>query len=156
MTSQFKFDEYGWTATNIKMYFMRMVAWSVVIQIGDKNRSVVTRTIDKLIQYIDFIKDERLPLYLTDSEKNDAIVKIHLVCQKTITNEMKRKGDTVPTTSKKNWHNDMWQSSAGKLIVCIANRRVFQILNILNVKKSETFVHCLSGRVYWKIVIKEM
>ena len=73
-----------------------------MIQIGDKNRSVVTRTLDKLIQYIDFIKDERFPLYLTDSEKNDAIVKIHLVCQKTITNEMKRKGDTVPTTSKKN------------------------------------------------------
>ena len=37
-----------------------------------------------------------------DGEKNDLIVKIHPVCQKTITNEMKHKGDTVPTTSKKN------------------------------------------------------
>ena len=67
-----------------------------------KQLSVVTRRLDKLIQYIDFIKDERLLLYLTDSEKNDVIVKIHPVCQKTITNEMKRKGDTVPTTYKKN------------------------------------------------------
>ena len=62
---------------------------------------MVNRRLDKLIQYIDFIKDERLLLYLTDSEKNGIIVKIHLVCQKTVTNEMKRKGDTIPTTSKK-------------------------------------------------------
>ena len=44
-------------------------------------------------------------LYLTDSEKNDIIVKTHLVCQKTISNEMKRKVDTIPTTSKKNWRS---------------------------------------------------
>ena len=69
---------------------------------GQKQLSVVTRRIDKLIQYIDFIKDKRLLLYETDSEKNGVIVKIHPVCQKTITSEMKRKGDTVPTTSKKN------------------------------------------------------
>ena len=56
-----------------------------------KQLSVVTRRLDKLIQYIDFIKNERLLLYLTDSEKNDVIVKIHPVCQKTITNEMKHK-----------------------------------------------------------------
>ena len=61
-----------------------------------KQLSVVTRRLDKLIQYIDFIKDERLLLYLTDSEKNDVIVKIYPVCQKTINNEMKRKRDTVP------------------------------------------------------------
>ena len=58
---------------------------------------MVTRRLDNLIQYTDFIKDERL----TDSEKNGVIVKIHTVCQKAITNEMKRKGHTVPTTSKK-------------------------------------------------------
>ena len=74
---------------------------------GQKQLSVVTGRLDKLIQYTDFIKDERLLLYLTDSEKNDAIIKIHPVFQKTITHEIKRKGDTVPTTSKKNWQSSM-------------------------------------------------
>ena len=68
---------------------------------GQKQLSVVTRRLDKLIPYTDYIKDDRLLLYLTDSEKNGVIVKIHPVCQKTIINEMKYKGDTVPTTSKK-------------------------------------------------------
>ena len=89
-SSQYKnvFDEYGC----MKCYDPN---WR------QKQLSVVTRRLDKLIQYIGFIKDERLLLYLTDSEKNDVIVKIHPVCQNTITNEMKRKGDTVTTTSKK-------------------------------------------------------
>ena len=62
---------------------------------------MVTRALDKLIQYIDLIQDERLLLYLSDSEKNDVTVKTHPPCQKTITNEIKRKEDTVPTTSNK-------------------------------------------------------
>ena len=62
---------------------------------------MVTRGLDKLIQYIDFIQDERLLLYLSDNEKNDVTVKIHPACQKAITNEMRRRGDTVPTRSKK-------------------------------------------------------
>ena len=81
--------------------------------------SVVTRGLGKLIQYSDFIQDERLRLYLLHSEKNGVTVKIYRACQKIITNEMKRKGYTVTTTS----------------------------LNILQVKKYETFVHCLSSRV---------
>ena len=39
--------------------------------------------------------------YLSDSKKNDVTVKIFHGYQKTITNEMKRKGDTVPTKFKK-------------------------------------------------------
>ena len=66
-----------------------------------KKLPVVTRGLEKLIQYIDFIQDERLILYLPDRERNDVTVKIHPTCQKTVTDEMKRKGDTVPTTSKK-------------------------------------------------------
>ena len=69
---------------------------------GQKQLSVVNRRLDKLIQYTAFIKDERLLLYLTNSEENDVIVKIHPVCQRTVTNEMKCKGDTDPTTSKEN------------------------------------------------------
>ena len=124
-----------------------------------KKLSVVPTGLDKLIQYNDFIQDERLILYLLDSEKNDVTVKIHPACQKTITNEMKRKGDTVLTTSKKkklpsttmrcdSCDSFPAESSAGKLIVSIPDLRVFQILNIVNVKKSETFVHCLSGIVF--------
>ena len=66
-----------------------------------KKLPVVTRGLEKLIQYIDFIQDERLIVYLPDREKNDVTVKIHPTGQKTVTDEMKRKGDTVPTTSKK-------------------------------------------------------
>ena len=62
---------------------------------------MVTRGFDKLIQYNDFIQDERLRLYLLDSEKNGVTVKTHRACQKTVTNEMKHKGDTVSTTYKK-------------------------------------------------------
>ena len=69
---------------------------------GQKQLSVVTRRLDKLTHYTDFIKDERLLLYVTDSEKNDAIVKIHPVCQKTITNEMKWKGTEAPICQDKN------------------------------------------------------
>ena len=72
---------------------------------GQKQLSVVTRRLDKLIQYTDFIKDERLLLYLTDSEKNDVIVKNHPVCQKTIPNEIKRKGDTFQQHLNKNWQS---------------------------------------------------
>ena len=68
---------------------------------GQEELSVVTRGLDKLIQYSDFIQDERLRLYLSDSEKNGVTVKIHRACHKTITNDMKCKGGTVPTTSKK-------------------------------------------------------
>ena len=53
-----------------------------------------------LIQYSDFIQDKRLRLYLSDREKNGVTVKIHRACQKTIANEMKHKGDTVPRASK--------------------------------------------------------
>ena len=74
---------------------------------GQKQLSLVTRRLDKLIQYTDFIKDERLLQNLMDSEKNDVIIKIHPVFQKTITHEIKRKGDTVPTTSKNNWQSSM-------------------------------------------------
>ena len=61
---------------------------------------MVTRGLDKLILYSKFIEDERLPLYLPRSEKNGVTVKIHHACQKTMSNEMKRKRDTVSTTSK--------------------------------------------------------
>ena len=144
---------------------------------GIEEVSVVTRGLDKLIQYSDFIRDYSLylRLYLSYNEKNGVTVQIHCAWEKTITNEMKRKGDTVSTTSKKirrvtpsnvtefSWktycfycgslcvpdqqHDRMSKSSVGKLIVSIADLRVFQILNILNVKKAETFVHCLSSRV---------
>ena len=40
----------------------------------------VTRELDKLIQYDDFIGDERLQQYLLDSEKNGISVKIHCGC----------------------------------------------------------------------------
>ena len=46
-----------------------------------KQLSVVTRRLDKLIQYIDFIKDERLLLYLTDSEKMTSSLKF-ILCAK--------------------------------------------------------------------------
>ena len=46
------------------------------------------------------MQDERLRLYLSDSEKNGVTIKIYHPSQKTITNEMKHKGDTVPTLSK--------------------------------------------------------
>ena len=62
---------------------------------GTKKLPVVTRGFGKLIQYIDFVQDERLILYLSDSEKIDATVKIHPTCQKTVTSEMKCKRDTV-------------------------------------------------------------
>ena len=39
--------------------------------------------------------------YLSDSKKNEVTVKIYRRYQKTIANEMKRKGDTVPTKSIK-------------------------------------------------------
>ena len=68
---------------------------------GQKELSVVTRRFDKLIQYSDFIQDERLRLCLLDSEENGATAKTHRACQKTIINEMKHKGDTILTTSKK-------------------------------------------------------
>ena len=76
---------------------------------GTKKLPVVTRGFGKLIQYIDFVQDERLTLYLSDSEKIDATVKIHPTCQKTVTSEMKRKRDTVPTTSKNiaEYHDEM-------------------------------------------------
>ena len=45
---------------------------------------------------------ERLRLHFSESKENGVTVKVHSVCQKTITNEIKRKGDPVPTTSKKN------------------------------------------------------
>ena len=66
---------------------------------GQEELSVITRGLDKLTQYSDFIQDKRLRLYLLDSEKNGVTVKIHRSCQKA--NEMKCKGDTVPTTFKK-------------------------------------------------------
>ena len=56
---------------------MRIVALSVAIQNQDKKITVVTRVLDKLIQYSDFIQDERLRLYLLDKEKNGVTVKIH-------------------------------------------------------------------------------
>ena len=56
---------------------MRIVALSVAIQNQDKKITVVTRVLDKLIQYSDFIQDERLRLYLLDKEKNCVTVKIH-------------------------------------------------------------------------------
>ena len=58
-------------------------------------KAVVTRGLHKLIQHSEFIQDERLQLYLSDSEKNGVTVKTHRACQKTILNEMKRQGDTV-------------------------------------------------------------
>ena len=65
---------------------------------GQEELSVVTRGLDKLIQYSDFKMRDLLPLYLSDSEKNGVTVKIQLD-QKTITNEMKLRGDTAPTIS---------------------------------------------------------
>ena len=62
---------------------------------------MVTRELDKFIQNSDFFQNERLRPYLSDSEKNGFTVKIHCACQKTFTNEIKRKGETVSTTSKK-------------------------------------------------------
>ena len=38
---------------------------------GQEEPSVVPRGLDKLIKYIDFTHDERLRLYLSDSEKKD-------------------------------------------------------------------------------------
>ena len=69
---------------------------STDLKSGQEELSVVTRGLDKSVQYGDFIQDERLQLYLSDSEKNGVTIKIYCMCQKTITNEMKRKGDTVP------------------------------------------------------------
>ena len=57
---------------------------------------------------------------------------------------MKRQGDTV---------DQMWQSSAEELIVAVVDLRVFQILNILNVKKPEAFVLCLSIKLVIKICV---
>ena len=37
---------------------------------------------------------------MSDSEKNGVTIKVHCAYLKTVTNEIKRKGDTVPTTSK--------------------------------------------------------
>ena len=68
---------------------------------GQEELSMVTRGLNKSIQYSDFIQDQRLRQYLLDSEKNGVTFKIHRQCQKAITNEMNRKEDTVPTTSKK-------------------------------------------------------
>ena len=62
---------------------------------GQEEQYVVSRRLDKLMQYIDFTQDERLRLYLSESEKNSVVVKIHLPHQKTISREMKRKGDIV-------------------------------------------------------------
>ena len=70
---------------------------------GIEEVSVVTRGLDKLIQYSDFIRDYSLylRLYLSYNEKNGVTVQIHRAWEKTITKEMKRKGDSVSTTSKK-------------------------------------------------------
>ena len=70
---------------------------------GIEEVSVVTRGLDKLIQYSDFIRDYSLylRLYLSYNEKNGVTVQIHCAWEKTITKEMKRKGDSVSTTSKK-------------------------------------------------------
>ena len=65
---------------------------------GQEELSVVTKGLDKLVQYSDFKMRDLLRLYLSDSEKNGVTFKIQLD-QKTITNEMKLKGDTTPTTS---------------------------------------------------------
>ena len=72
--------------------------WS---KIRTRRALCVTIGLDKLLQYSDFISEERLRLYLSDSGKNGVTVKIHCTYQKTITNELKRKWDTVLTTSKK-------------------------------------------------------
>ena len=88
------------TVNKITISLMRIVVLTVVIQNQDKKSFRVTGGLDKSIQYSDFIQDERFRLYLLDSEKNGVTVKIHRACQKTIINEMKRKGDTVPTSKK--------------------------------------------------------
>ena len=46
-----------------------------------KQLSVVTRRLDKLIQYIYFIKDERLLLYLTEVRKMTSSLKF-ILCTK--------------------------------------------------------------------------
>ena len=61
---------------------------------------MLARGLNKLIQYRNFIQNERLQIFLSDSGKKGVIINVHRACQKTITNEAKRKGDTVPVTSK--------------------------------------------------------
>ena len=87
------------TVTKIAMSLMRIECRD--LKPRQEELSMLTRGLDKLIQYSDFIQDERLRLYLSDSEKNGVTVKFHRACQKRITNKMKRKGETVSITSKK-------------------------------------------------------
>ena len=51
------------------MFFVRIVAIKVAIQNHDK-KSYPWKPEDKLIQYSNFIQDERLRLHLTNSYKN--------------------------------------------------------------------------------------
>ena len=72
---------------------------------------------------------------------------------------MKRKGDTIPTTFKKihrvtqsdvtefNWKTHCFYYG----YPCVPDPR-----HPTRKKKAETFVHCLSNRMYWKRVTKEM
>ena len=71
------------------------------IKCRDPKSIVVTRGLDKLIQISNFIRNERLRLYLPDSKKNGVTVKVHCAFQKIITIEIKCKEDPVPTTSRK-------------------------------------------------------
>ena len=136
------------TVTKITMSLMRIECRD--LKPRQEELSMLTRGLDKLIQYSDFIQDERLRLYLSDSEKNGVTVKFHRACQKRITNKIKRKGEIVSTTSKKIRRvrgSDVTEFS-WKTHFPVEDLRVFQCLNILNVKKSETFGPCLSSRVY--------
>ena len=105
------------------------------------------KLIDKFVQLGDFIQDVRMQLFLLDNKKMASPLKFIAPTKRQLPMKLSLKQILFQEHLKK-LPEQQSSEFAAKQIFSIENVLVFQILNILNVKISKRFLHCLSSRVY--------